>query len=696
MSYQHIAILILIFASFLTKKVWASTTDYNSVLVKRLDAILDFDHRVGSKGGRGWGLDYRHDHPGYALAELREALRLDDGLYRATFVLRRGHYPNKGLLNNTYGVVRLELWDTTDGVLINSRELQRCDFPSPTHYESRWMDFSMKNRSGHKIEPRVYWLGLANTEIEAILIERFPDISLKELEEKALRLGDKQEAEFLENGFVVTRNPDGSAEELGDAATFTAFYAASLAWKYGATKSELTLQALERTINLLHSAIKGTPDDPIITRYLDESGTPLYDSPSKDVYTSFFLAYSAAYPLLRNEALKKQMRADMRHLGNRFLQDRLTVRGGSRALVSLTPYFTEDEIRNGIHKLMADKETRASVVKGLKHTRKLAPFTEVWPGIKLSIKAIEKGDEQKLYQQVIPTLNGLANVLERTRDILRERYRTDLFPIRFHYREYPGRQLETLLTMVLERLPYKKSGRRFDQLTDLPILSSNALLTLHLIRTAGAITQEPQFTEYYATNLYSQDALLKCAVDWFGLEEEFIRLTAGNATADKERRGYLSVLSLYNLIQLEKNPTVLETYKKIFDSYWVHNKNEDNPLSLALQNVCSTNKPVGPEQIMRALYLYPEDRHGFGDEYWKTNGKKIAESVGSGAMGEYSREPLPASLRPKDSFLWQRNVRRLKGDHDRMYPVTDFLFVYWFGRYHKIIPPTPPEPTVHQ
>jgi hypothetical protein len=690
------ALLPLLFVSVLAGASMASIPPSDAVPVKRLHAGSDFGHLVGIGGSRGWVLDHKRDHPGYALSGLHEPLLLEPGLYRAVFILRRGHYPNKGFLNKTYGVVRLELWDLTDNELINQRELQRADFSSPIRFETRWMDFSMENRAGHRIEPRVFWLGLANTEIEAVQIERYPDVSTKAIEEKAYRLGELQEKTFLENGFVVSRNPDGSPDELGDAVTYTGLYAASLAWKYGATKSELTLQALENAIEQLHNAVKGTPDDPIITRFVDESGTPLFQSPSKDVYTAFFLAYSAAYPHIQNPALKKQMRMDVERLGNRFLQDRLTIRGGTGALISLTPYFTEDEVRHGISKLMTDKKMKRNIVKGLKQARRLAPFAELWPGIKLTIKAIEKNDAEKIYQMVVPTLNGVGDVMERSRDLLREQYRSDLFLIRFHHREYPGKQLETLLTNVLKRFPRGKSGKRFERLSDLPILSSNALLSLHIVRTAAAITQKPQFTEYYRNNLYTQDALLKCALDWYGMEEEVLRLTAGNAVADQERRGYLSALSLFNLIQLETNPEVKASYKKLFDVHWSHYRNEDNPMSMALQNVSSNGKPLGSAAILRALNLYPEDRNGFGDEHWKDDGEKIADELGGGSFEDHSREPLPISVRPKDCFLWQRNARRLSGDHARAYPATDFLFVYWFCRYYGIIPAAPQPPTVNQ
>ena len=99
---------------------------------------------------------------------------------------------------------------------------------------------------------------------------------------------------------------------------------------------------------------------------------------------------------------------------------------------------------------------------------------------------------------------------------------------------------------------------------------------------------------------------------------------------------------------------------------------------------------------MRALDLFPEDGKGFGKKYWDANGSKVADLVAGGEIDGYAREPLPVSHRPKDSFLWQRNARRLKGDESKTYPGTDYLFVYWFGRYHGIIPAPSPEPVAHR
>lgn len=657
-------------------------------LVRTIRVNEDGAHNVGRSGGRGWEVDYKRDRPGYVLARLHDPLLLEPGLYRATFTLRRGHYPNKGLLFKTYGLFRLEIWDVTSNEPINQRELQIGDLGHPNSYEPRWLEFSMTGREGHLIEPRIYWIGLANGETASVQIERFPEVPLCELEEKALRMGQQLERNHIENGFVVSRQLDGTADETGDATTYTGFYVASLAWKYASTHDEHTYQALENGLATLHGAIKGTTEEPLLTRFVDENGTPFPKSPSKDVYTSFFLAYSAAYPHIASEALRKQMRGDVEHLAKKFLRDGLELKAGATSLTSLTPHITNDEVRDGIRQLLADKKDLRKIIKAFKTSRKILPFGELWPGMVQVIRALEKQDENKLFELVPSVLDGACRLVERVRDILREQYRQDLFPKRYANIEYPGIHLADMLTSFLKKFPKGDDGKRIRKLSDMRILASNALISLHIVKTAAALTGQSTFKDYYRANLYTQDELLKTALDWYGIEDDLLRLVAGNPTADSERRGYLGTMALLNLTALEENPAVKEKYRLILEKEWSLNKLEANPL------IATLHANGAMDAVRRDLSLYSEQRIGFGPAFWRENGKEIADNFGGGEENGFSREALPISHRPKDSFLWQRNARRLSGDSVKIYPATDYLFVYWYARYHKLIPDTPPEPMV--
>lgn len=658
--------------------------------IQKLDAETDFQHEIGQAGFLGWQMDYKTDRPGYALHRMKTPLKLEPGTYRITFHLRRGHYPNKGLLNKAYSVFRLELWDLTENKLVTDRELQKIDFSSPNIYEKRWMEFTMEGREGHVLEPRVYWFGLANAEVSHIEIDRFPNVSEEHLEQKAHNLEKRLAERFLENGFVVSRNFDGRADEIGDATTYTGFYVAALSWKYAVTHDPFTYTALENAIHTLRSTIQGTDDSPFLTRFIDSNGIPFPKGPSKDVYTAFFLAYATAYPHIKNGDLKKKMQADLKNIGDRLLQDNLQVHSSFNSVLSLTPYFTKEEVLHGAESLLEDPEDYKKTIKTLKKLKRSVPVGDFWPVIKKIIKALNKKDLDELVSLAVPTMNDALVLLERVRDILREQYREDLFPLRKRNQDYPGKKLEILITQSLEKLP-----RKFYRLSDAKMLASNSLIVLHLMKTAEYVTGQPEFVDYYRNNLYQQDALLQSALDWYSLEEDFTKLTSGNPAADQLRKGYLSALSLYNLIQLETNPFIKEKYQIILDRWWKNYRHEDNPLAAALHAATAGNDGM-KGLILKALDLYPENQTGFGNEYWKEQASNVANNLGGGIKKGYSREPLPVSHRPKDSFLWQRNSRRLSGDYLREYPGTDYLFVYWFCRYHNIIPTPPQQPLVQK
>jgi len=378
-------------------------------------------------------------------------------------------------------------------------------------------------------------------------------------------------------------------------------------------------------------------------------------------------------------------------IATRLLKDDLTVRSGGSTLVSLAPYFNPADLRKGVRGLI-ERNHRNKALKNLKEAKKYVPFQEIWPGMKDLIAALEKRDEKKLLELVVPTMNGAITVAERMIDLLRESSRNDLVRFSGPTMERPGKRLAVVLAEALGKLPPSKSGRRFQRPDDLRVLAGNALVALHIVKTAAVITGSAQFEEYYRQNLYAQDALLKTAMDWYGIEDEIIRLTAGNAAAARERRGYLALLSTYNLYTLEKNPAVKDAYRTLLKRDADNTRHDDNPLPETIAAVAGlkTDKVA----LWRALTLFPEEPVGFGEPYWRENAKTLAATYGGGENSGYTREPLPVHLRPRDSFLWQRNSYRLRGDATSRYPGTDYLFLYWLARRHGLVPAPPVESTV--
>lgn len=663
--------------------------------VRTLSPKVDFMHETGREGSVGRRVDYKRDEPGYVLRALHEPLVLGPGFYRLSFHLRRGHYPGRGLLHETNVLFELEIWDAGTGTQLARREIQTGDLNS-SRFEPRWIEFSVQDRE-RLVEPRVRWPGTANGEVGDIHVHRFPPVSLRDLALKAERIETALRNGHLENGFVVSREPDGRAEETGDALTYTGFYVAALAWKVAATRDPAAIQALENGLATLHSAIKGAPDAPILTRFVDADGQPYPKPPSKDVYTSYFFAASAAAPHLENAALRKQLRRDTGRLALRFLNQNLGLRGSERAILNLSPFFTVDDVRHGVHKLATNRKSQRRVLKVLRTLQRTVPFFEVWPGLSRTVEALRRGNEEELVSLAVPTLNGAILIVERIHDWLDEHYRTDLFPRSPPTFGFSGRRLAGLIGASLQKLPPRqRDGRRFQRLSDLRVLASNAILSLHIVRAAGTVSRLPAFEEYYRSNLYGNDALLKTAVDWFGVEDEALRLASGNAAADRSRRGYLSALALYALYSNETNPAVKNTYRELIAREWEVYRHDDNPLVAAFHLASGGNEGLERDLILRALSLYDEQRRGFGDDYWERYGDEVAERFGGGEYRGYAREPLPVSHRPRDSFLWQRNARRLRGDFERTYPGTEYLFLYWFARHQGLIPEEPSLPTVQR
>ncbi|MBV9080417.1 MAG: hypothetical protein JO102_04775, partial [Elusimicrobia bacterium] len=409
--------------------------------VEKVRAIpaAEFDHSTGRDGGHGWETDHRLHRPGYALLRPRDPLLLEPGIYRAVFEVRRGKYPDSGFLHSAFGVFRLELWDATDRRLIGSRELQVCDFPSPNSFEGRSLTFSMQGRTGHIVEPRVYWPGLVNGEAGEVTIERLPIAPPSALEEKARRLAERIRREHLENGFVVSRKAGGEPDELGDAVTYTGLYATALAWKLSVAKDAYTEESLENAMEALHSAVKGTPEEPIITRFVAADGNPHPKSPSRDVYTSFFLACAAAYPVLESPSLRAQIRLDVDRIATRLLTENWVVRGAGHPLVNLGPHFTADEVRDGISKLAHDPNAAKSALRVLRRVQHFVPFYDLWPGVKDVMTALEKRDDKKLTEVVVPAANGVFFLADEVIRILRTDAHDDIDDRRVRSADLPAK-----------------------------------------------------------------------------------------------------------------------------------------------------------------------------------------------------------------------------------------------------------------
>ena len=254
------------------------------------------------------------------------------------FALRAGHLD--GLLSDANDIVRVEAYDATARERLLDRTFQRADFPSfhERHLVRKTLIFSTWGRDGHRIEPRVYWPGLSGLFLQRVELRPLATLPEKALSEKATAFEKSMNPAFFENGFVIVRDDKGAAQDLGDAAIWTALYAASEAWRYRLTHDPHALTAMERSLWALHTLYTRSPTPGTLVRYVDSEGNVWPLPPSKDTYTGFIFAMAQCLPVVRSGAAARgAARNDVIGLATYLLDHDLVLPFSKESSVDLNP-----------------------------------------------------------------------------------------------------------------------------------------------------------------------------------------------------------------------------------------------------------------------------------------------------------------------------------------------------------------------
>ena len=237
---------------------------------------------------------------------------------------------------------------------------------------------------------------------------------------------------------------------------------------------------------------------------------------------------------------------------------------------------------------------------------------------------------------------------------------------------------------VRRQLNEMTEGHPLRETSQLKIRPSEALLALHIIKVAAELSPKPnRFDRYYQENLWKEKSLLKTALTWCQMDEDFIGAVLGEAYANANRTSssHLPFLALYDLVELEKDPYLQFQYKTLFERQFAPMRSDGNAMLQAMDN----RMGLAPSQwglILWSLTHYPMDRVGRGDAYWQSHHAELVNAFGE--IGDRTREPLPLDLRPREAFIWQRRSRSIRGDQkDWLYPPRDFLFDYGLGQITK-------------
>jgi hypothetical protein len=147
------------------------------------------------------------------------------------------------------------------------------------------------------------------------------------------------EVRHLVDGQLVSRRADGSADDEGDAATYTSYYIVAQAYRYQATGSAEAYANVEAGLTALHRmfAASGMPGVP--SRFVYADGRPYVPNPenhgsfaSKDMFTAVPYAFNMAVPILREGPVKTAALGDVRAMADNFLAHDFAFTGANPAL----------------------------------------------------------------------------------------------------------------------------------------------------------------------------------------------------------------------------------------------------------------------------------------------------------------------------------------------------------------------------
>jgi hypothetical protein len=641
-----------------------------------------FLHQTGHHVPYGWAAMYRIHSPGYfieAQANGGEALLPGTYRYLFPFSLLPGHLG--GLLHNADDVVRIEAWDVTTHECLMSRTIQISDFlPLSKQLTVKAVTFSTWKRAGHRFEPRVYWPGLSGVFLRRIVLMQLNNSPENALARKAETFEREMGDYYLDRGFVVCRHRNGTPEDLGDAAIWTGLYAASEAWRYKATRAPDALDRMQASLQALHQLVIQSPVPGTMVRYIYPDGRIYSDPPSKDTYTGFFFAAAQCLPLVKDRELRKNLLADLDAMAAHFLDHGLSFVPEKGTPVDLDPSLSSNKMKDVLKSLRTDDGERHRVIRMLEAVNFyfLVHGQRPWPELKPMIRHLKQKDFHAVERQIIPFLNGALLAL---RQLQRNVHKSAIV---WSFESAPYQKLDRLLIQMIDQLT-ASTQPAIAKSDDIKVLASQSIHALHLVKVAATLLPKPnRYQAFYSENLWQKQALLKTAVEWDNIDDALISAVAGDAQAAASRTAssHLIYLALFDLIQSEKNVDLRKVYQTLFENQYRYVQPDYNAMLQVMREIWK----AAPDQEGLAIWslgLYPEDRRGKGEAYWKAHRDTLARSYGGIVSGQ-ARDPLPLSLRQRDPFIWQRSAYSVRGDDATWtYPPLDYLFVYWLARANR-------------
>lgn len=643
-----------------------------------------FLHQTGYHVPQGWAAMHRIHAPGYLIeGQISGGEALPPGIYRYEFVFTLLPGQHAGLLSKANDVVRIEAWDATAHLCLMNRTFQVADFVDlRRHQATKSVTFSTHGRAGHRFQPRIYWPGLSGVFLHRVRLQELPNYDITQLEKKAERFEQMMGEVFLDRGYVVSRGENGSLEDVGDAAIWTGMYAASQAWRYKATHSPLALKRMHESLQALHELHRQSPRPGTLIRYIYPEGKILKQAASKDTYTGFYFALGQCLPYIRDRQLRKNLIADADALTEHFMANNLAFIPPEGTPVDMQPSISTLKLAEVIEGLRHDAGDRQRAIRLMEaiHLYFMIHAQSPWPELQEMMKHLKRQDFDAVHRDMVPFLNGALRALEQ---IQRNVHKS---AIQWRWKDAPYQKLDLLLLQMIKQLtvPSRAAIRKPEELK---FLSSQSIHALHFLKVAGLSVPRPNnYARTYKDNLWQNEALLKTAQEWNGMDENLIAAVTGHTQAAVMRgnSNHLSFLALFNLYQKERNAGIRAIYRNLFEQQYLPQQAEYNAMLHIMQPIFQ----LGPEQTglgLWALSIYPESRRGRGEVYWQSIRKQRFQRYGGEVSGK-ARDPIAVDELQRDSFIWQRSARSMRGDDaNKFYPPLDYLFVYWMARANNQI-----------
>jgi hypothetical protein len=146
----------------------------------------------------------------------------------------------------------------------------------------------------------------------------------------------------------------------------------------------------------------------------------------------------------------------------------------------------------------------------------------------------------------------------------------------------------------------------------------------------------------------------------------------------------LAMLSFYPLFLYERDPRLLDYYRRAVDQWWKNCQRELNPLWTFIYKVGRPEAQVDMAGAAWTLYRIPMDLVS-----WTVDNSARADLTKEGAVDRFERAQSAMLIPPDERpvMKWNSNPFRLLGGNGGRSEDDGAFFIlpYWMGRHHRFL-----------